>query len=155
MSRAFWRQGRASVSCHRSQEESGAHDENAVWATDDALALSFTRRYAEDWRYCAQWGKWLVWTGNRWQADDTLLVTHLMRHICREAAIKADSHRLAAKLASRAARWAASSDLARSDRQHAATSDEWDRDPWLAQYAGRRHRPAQRPGTRRMTVPTG
>jgi putative DNA primase/helicase len=69
------------------QEESEAHDENAVWATDDALALSFTRRYAEDWRYCAQWGKWLVWTGNRWQADDTLLVTHLMRHICREAAI--------------------------------------------------------------------
>jgi putative DNA primase/helicase len=64
-----------------------AQTEHAVWATDDALALAFTGRYADDWRYCAQWGKWLVWTGNRWQADDTLLVTHLMRHICREAAI--------------------------------------------------------------------
>lgn len=117
------------------QEESGAHDENAVWATDDALALSFTRRYAEDWRYCAQWGKWLVWTGNRWQADDTLLVTHLMRHICREAAIKADSHRLAAKLASSSTVGGVDR-LARSDRQHASTSDEWDRDPWLANAPG-------------------
>ena len=117
------------------QEESEAHDENAVWATDDALALSFTRRYAEDWRYCAQWGKWLVWTGNRWQADDTLLVTHLMRHICREAAIKADSHRLAAKLASSSTVGGVDR-LARSDRQHASTSDEWDRDPWLANAPG-------------------
>jgi len=65
------------------EEATGEPDENAVWATDDALALSFTRRYAQDWRYCAQWGKWLAWTGNRWQPDETLLVTHLMRHIWR------------------------------------------------------------------------
>jgi phage/plasmid-associated DNA primase len=75
--------------------------EATVWATDDALALSFTGRYAEDWRYCAAWGKWLVWDGRRWQADETLLVHHLIRAICREAALKADSHRLAAKLAVR------------------------------------------------------
>ncbi|MFW6167678.1 MAG: hypothetical protein ACOC8J_16025, partial [Ralstonia sp.] len=63
--------------------------EATVWATDDALALSFTGRYAEDWRYCAAWGKWLVWDGRRWQADETLLVHHLIRAICREAALKA------------------------------------------------------------------
>jgi hypothetical protein len=84
----FWPAVRASPFIHRSRRNAEEPDENAVWATDDALALSFTRRYALDWRYCAQWGKWLVWTGNRWQPDDTLLVTHLMRHICREAAIK-------------------------------------------------------------------
>lgn len=117
------------------QDESETHGENAVWATDDALALSFTRRYAEDWRYCAPWGKWMVWTGNRWQADDTLLVTHLMRHICREAAIKADSHRLAAKLAS-SSTVSGVERLARSDRNHASTSDEWDRDPWMANAPG-------------------
>ena len=117
------------------QEESQAQGETAVWATDDALALSFTRRYAEDWRYCAPWGKWLVWTGNRWQADDTLLVTHLMRHICREAAMKADSHRLAAKLASSSTVGGVDR-LARSDRQHASSADEWDRDPWLANAPG-------------------
>ena len=116
-------------------DDSGVHDENAVWATDDALALSFTRRYADDWRYCAPWGKWMVWTGNRWQPDDTLLVTHLMRHICREAAVKADSHRLAAKLASSSTVGGVER-LARSDRQHASTSDEWDRDPWLANTPG-------------------
>ena len=116
-------------------EEPDIPGENAVWATDDALALSFTRRYGEDWRYCAQWGKWLVWTGNRWQTDDTLLVTHLMRHICREAAIKADSHRLAAKL-SASSTVSGVDRLARSDRQHASSSDEWDRDPWLANAPG-------------------
>ena len=76
-----------------------------------------------------------MWTGNCWQADDTLLVTHLMRHICREAAIKADSHRLAAKLASSSTVGGVNR-LARSDRQHASTSDEWDRDPWLANAPG-------------------
>ncbi|HNL88509.1 MAG TPA: phage/plasmid primase, P4 family [Nitrospira sp.] len=116
-------------------DEAEPDSENAVWATDDALALSFTRRYAQDWRYCSQWGKWMVWTGNRWQADDTLLVNHLMRHICREAAMKADSHRLAAKLAS-SSTVSGVERLARSDRQHASTSEEWDRDPWLANAPG-------------------
>ena len=116
-------------------DEAEPDSEKAVWATDDALALSFTRRYAQDWRYCASWGKWLVWTGNRWQPDDTLLVTHLMRHVCREAAMKADSHRLAAKLAS-SSTVSGVERLARSDRQHASTSDEWDRDPWMANAPG-------------------
>ncbi|HOX23508.1 MAG TPA: bifunctional DNA primase/polymerase, partial [Elusimicrobiales bacterium] len=29
--------------------------------TDDALALEFTERYGEDWRYVAAWGYWLHW----------------------------------------------------------------------------------------------
>jgi len=101
--------------------------EPSVWATDDALALTFTARYSEDWRYCAAWGKWLVWDGRRWQADETLLVHHLIRAICREAALKADSHRLAAKLAASGTVGGVER-LARSDRRHASTSDEWDAD---------------------------
>lgn len=112
-----------------------AQTEHAVWATDDALALAFTGRYAEDWRYCAQWGKWLVWTGNRWQADDTLLVAHLIRQVCRDASVKADSHRLAAKLAASSTVGGVER-LTRSDRRHASTSDEWDADPWLINTAG-------------------
>ncbi len=127
------------------EEDTAEPDENTVWATDDALALSFTRRYAQDWRYCAQWGKWLVWTGNRWQSDDTLLVTHLMRHICREAAFKASSHRLAAKLASSSTVNGVER-LARSERRHASTSDEWDSDPCLANAPGGGRRPAHGPG---------
>lgn len=34
--------------------------EGIDWTTEDGLATAFTRRYGEDWRYCAQWGKWLV-----------------------------------------------------------------------------------------------
>lgn len=101
--------------------------EASVWATDDALALTFTSRYGEEWRYCAAWGKWLVWTGQRWQADETLLVHHLIRAICREAALKADSHRLAAKLAA-SNTVSGVERLARTDRRHASTSDEWDAD---------------------------
>ncbi|MEF8732768.1 MAG: phage/plasmid primase, P4 family [Candidatus Accumulibacter meliphilus] len=117
------------------QEGAEEPDENAVWATDDALALSFTRRYALDWRYCAQWGKWLVWTGSRWQPDETLLVTHLMRQVCREASLNANAHRLAAKLAS-SSTVSGVERLARSERRHAATSAEWDGDPWLANTPG-------------------
>ncbi len=101
--------------------------EATVWATDDALALSFTVRYADDWRYCAAWGKWLVWTGTHWQSDETLLVHHLIRSICREAAVKVDSHRLAAKLLASSTVGGVDR-LARSDRRHAASSDEWDAD---------------------------
>lgn len=99
--------------------------EATVWATDDALALAFTSRYADDWRYCAAWGKWLVWTGSRWQPDETLLSHHLIRSICREAALKVDSHRLAAKLLASGTVGGVDR-LARSDRRHSSTSEEWD-----------------------------
>ena len=102
--------------------------EASVWATDDALALAFTTHYAEDWRYCAAWGKWLLWEGRRWHADDTLLVQHLVRAVCRDAALKADSHRLAAKLAASGTVGGVER-LARSDRRHAATADVWDANP--------------------------
>lgn len=114
----------------------GAEDgERAVWATEDALALDFTRRYAHDWRYCAQWGKWLVWTGSRWQAEQTLHAQDLIRGICREASARADSHRLAAKLAA-SGTVSGVERLARADRRHAATADEWDADPWLLNTQG-------------------
>jgi len=103
--------------------------EASVWATDDALALSFTTRYAEDWRYCAAWGKWLLWDGRRWQADETLLVQHLVRAVCREAALNADSHRLAAKLAASGTVGGVER-LARTDRRHAATAEVWDANPY-------------------------
>ncbi len=122
------------IQSHVAGEDTEEPDEKAIWATDD-LALSFTRRYAQDWRYCAQWGKWLAWTGNHRQSDETLLVTHLMRHICREVAFKASSHRLAAKLASSSTVNGVER-LARSERRHASTSDEWDSDPWLVNTPG-------------------
>ncbi|EIU3852666.1 TPA: hypothetical protein NI674_005146 [Pseudomonas aeruginosa] len=109
--------------------------DESVWGTEDALALSFTRRYHRDWRYVAGWGKWLVWDGQRWRTEDTLAATDLIRSVCRQTAVRADNPKVAAKLAS-ASTVGGVERLARADRRHAATTDEWDADPWLLNTPG-------------------
>jgi len=104
--------------------------ERSVWGTEDALALQFTHAYARDWQYVALWGKWLVWDGRCWRTELTLHATDLIRQVCRDAALHADSSRTATKLASSGTAGGVER-LARTDRRHAATSDEWDADPWL------------------------
>ena len=113
----------------------GSATEEAVWGTEDALALSFTRRYHNDWRYVAGWGKWLVWDGLRWRAEDTLAASDLIRHVCRHASLNASNARIAAKLAASSTIGGVER-LARADRRHAATTDEWDADPWLLNTPG-------------------
>ncbi len=109
--------------------------EESVWGTEDALALSFTRRYHQDWRYVAAWGKWLVWDGQRWRSEDTLAATDLVRHVCRHASVKCSNPKVAAKLAA-SSTVSGVERLARADRRHAATTDEWDADPWLLNTPG-------------------
>ncbi len=109
--------------------------DESVWGTEDALALSFTRRYHRDWRYVSGWGKWLVWDGQRWRTEDTLAATDLIRSVCRQTAVRADNPKVAAKLAS-AGTVGGVERLARADRRHAATTDEWDADPWLLNTPG-------------------
>ena len=112
------------------------HDSDAtVWGTEDALAVSFTRRYQRDWRYVAMWGKWLMWDGRRWRTEETLAASDLIRQVCRHAAVRADSSKVAAKLAA-SSTVSGVERLARSDRRHAATSDEWDADIWLLNTPG-------------------
>ncbi len=64
-------------------EETVVGNDESVWGTEDALALTFTRRYHRDWRYVAGWGRWLVWDGQRWRTEDTLAATDLIRSVCR------------------------------------------------------------------------
>ena len=97
---------------------------------DEALALRFAERHADDLRYVAEWGKWLRWDGKRWRLDRTIRAFDLARAICREAAAEARSAKVAAHVAS-AKTVAAVITLARVDRRLAATSDQWDADPWL------------------------
>ncbi|MEZ5762826.1 MAG: hypothetical protein R3D69_00280 [Xanthobacteraceae bacterium] len=103
--------------------------------TEDALALEFTRRHGQGWRYVASWGQWLVWTGTQWQRESTLKIYDLARAVCREAAANCDNLKLRAKLAS-ASTIAAVERLARADRHHAATTDLWDRDAWALNTPG-------------------
>ena len=117
------------------EEAPGDLMEGVSWGTEDGIASAFTRRYGQDWRYCAQWNKWLVWTGQRWNDDQVLFVSHLTRGICRAASMKADSPRLKAKLAS-ASTIAAVERIARAEPKHAATVAEWDADIWLLNTPG-------------------
>nr|WP_279196650.1 phage/plasmid primase, P4 family [Ralstonia mannitolilytica] len=109
--------------------------DESVWGTEDALALAFTRRYHRDWRYVAGWGRWLVWDGHRWRTEDTLAATDLIRSVCRQTAVRADNPKVATKLAS-SGTVSGVERLARADRRHAATTDEWDADPWLLNTPG-------------------
>jgi putative DNA primase/helicase len=96
--------------------------------SDDALALRFSDQHADDLRYVSVWNRWFRWNGVMWEHDTTLLALDLVRDLCRLIASEANeggkglaSHRTVAAVAS----------LARSDRRHAATVDQWDASPWL------------------------
>ena len=104
--------------------------------SDDWLALIFTNRH-DDLRYCAAWNKWLRWDNTRWLVDETKQVFDLARKICREVAVecRAKDPQTAKQLVA-AKRVAAVVMLAQSDRQHAATVDQWDADPWLLNTPG-------------------
>jgi putative DNA primase/helicase len=98
--------------------------------SDEALALRFTARHGGELRYVAKWGRWLRWDGTRWAFDETLVAFDLARAICREAAAECNKPKVASVIAS-AKTVAAIERLARADRRHAATVDQWDADPWL------------------------
>lgn len=97
---------------------------------DDALALKFIDLYGNDLRYTAAWGRWSVWDGVCWKQDQTFYVLDQARKICRAESSSCQNKRLASRIAS-AVTVAAVERLARADRRHAATIDQWDRDLWL------------------------
>jgi putative DNA primase/helicase len=112
------------------QDERAADDDQLRQFSDDALALQFTDRLGNGARYVAAWSRWLFFDGVRWREDATLRAFSEARTICREAASGSRSTKVAAKVKS-AVTVAAVERLARADRRHAATADQWDVDPWL------------------------
>jgi len=98
--------------------------------SDEALALRFTESHKDRLRFVAAWGRWLIWDGSVWREDNTLKAFDLARAVCRQAAAGCNEPKVAAAIAS-AKTVAAVERLAKSDRRHAATVDQWDGDPWL------------------------
>src|ERR1700716_169044 len=96
--------------------------------SDEALALRFADRHANDLRYVAAWGRWLRYDGSRWAFEDTLAAFDFARKICREAAAECNKPKAAAVVAS-AKTVAAVERLAKADRRLAATVEQWDADP--------------------------
>jgi putative DNA primase/helicase len=98
--------------------------------SDEQLALAFAGEHLTRLRYVDLWGCWLTYDGRRWELERTRLALDLARRICREASQRTAKDREAADLASKS-KVVNVEFLARSDRQLAATVDQWDRGPWL------------------------
>jgi putative DNA primase/helicase len=98
--------------------------------SDDALALDFAERHANDLRYVAAWSHWYSYNGQCWQCDETLKVFDLVRKLCRDMAERCTKNKIATGLTS-AKTVAAVERLAKADRRIAATVKQWDADPWL------------------------
>jgi putative DNA primase/helicase len=98
--------------------------------SDDALALVFTQRHGGSLRYTAKLGLWFVWSDNVWRPDNTLAIFDRVRKICRDESVPCPDKRIALRISS-AQTVAAVERLARADRRHAATIDQWDSNLWL------------------------
>ena len=106
--------------------------------TDLGNSERFVADHGQDLRYCYPWGRWLMWTGARWERDDAGKVHRLaketVRGIYREASEAQDEGRRKA-LAQHATRSEAESkvramlELAKSELP--VTPDELDANPWL------------------------
>jgi putative DNA primase/helicase len=98
--------------------------------SDEALALGFAEQHAKRLRYVSVWGRWSMWSGVRWQFDETLHAFDLVRKSCRQASSVCDNAKASLSIAS-AKTVAAVERLSRADRRLAATTEQWDVDPWL------------------------
>ena len=94
--------------------------------------MQFSELHADDLRHVSLWGKWLIWSSTRWQREDTLMAFDLARAVCRSASARLPpkATKIAAAIAS-AKTVAAVERLAKADRRHALTADQWDTDDWL------------------------
>lgn len=108
--------------------------------SEERLAAEFTARNGEDYRYVAALGAWLFYEGPRWREEPTLRVFDAARAVVKERAAKAredeelkprDRERIATQIAS-GKTIASVVSIGRTDRQHAATVEQWDADPWVA-----------------------
>jgi putative DNA primase/helicase len=99
--------------------------------SDDRLALDFAERHAGELRHTAIWGKWFIWGGTHWRADETLATFDLARSLCRATSARAG--KLAHAITSSRTIYAVIN-LARSDRAIATEHTDWDADLW--RFAG-------------------
>jgi hypothetical protein len=72
----------------KQRDEAAAGSDGAIphEFSDEALALQFAENHAAELRDVASLGRWHIWTGSHWRADDTLQAFDLARAVCRRAA---------------------------------------------------------------------
>ena len=100
-------------------------DDRPVGFSDDALALAFAEKHANELRYVASRGKWLLWKNNCWKDEDTILAVDKARKICREQAALCEGGDRAKNKITSAPTVMAVEKLARSDRRLASTVEQF------------------------------
>lgn len=104
-----------------------AHDKRTVVLptngepSEDLIALAFTSRYRDTLKFDQDAGRWVEWTGTRWQYDARHRAFHYAREITREIG---EQKRVMCKasVAGGAERFA------RAEPAHSVTSEIWDAD---------------------------
>lgn len=108
--------------------------------SDDSVAGQFSFFYADKLRYVAHWDRWFCWDGNRWREDLTLETNEKIRDHCRAMAMMAyvdinipslEKRKSAAVMMAGAKKFGAVRFVASADRRHAATTTQWDNNPWV------------------------
>ena len=106
-----------------------AEDFDGGIITQDSVARVFAHRYEDQLRYCHHTGKWFEWTGTHWRKEETALAFQFCRELSREFT---DDFPPKERKQVRNISFAGGVEkFARSDRQMIATSETWDRDPFL------------------------
>jgi putative DNA primase/helicase len=98
--------------------------------SEEAIAIDFSNRHAGDLTYVAKWNQWFCWDGTCWREDETRKVFSMARGLCRKLGLTVNKPSESKRVASAKTRAAVVS-LAGEDRRIAATTDQWDADPWL------------------------
>ncbi len=96
---------------------------------EETLAREMVEGYGHDLRYVDAFGRWMVWQGWRWRADDTLTGLYFARQICTSASRRAPAALRKGILSGGTIQRVEK--LARADRRVATTGASWDSDPWL------------------------
>jgi phage/plasmid-associated DNA primase len=123
--------------CHDGADPKPDEPDSAPMLSEDYLALQFTKAHAGTLRYVAAWSKWLIYDGKKWSVDEKLKAFTMARQICRTAAKASTSNtKKEAKTIASAKTRSAVVSLASADPCHAASTDQWDKDPWLLNTPG-------------------
>lgn len=106
--------------------------------TDVGNAARLVAQSGNDLRWCGAWGKWLIWNGARWKADDSERITRFAKRAA-ESIFDEAKHADGEERQKVFAKWAVASQ--RRDRlvamvalarcELAVSPDQFDADPWL------------------------
>jgi len=97
--------------------------------TEHCVAVAFSRRFRERYRYCHTTGAWFIWTGTLWERDYRKRALTEARRLTAE--LNRDAPFKTRAITGRYSFAAAVERYAQADPALAVTSDIWNSDPWL------------------------